>query len=149
MGRTKLLALCVATILSTAACAADWSMLEPYQQTISRAEFETLLANVYCPSGTFTNYLTVTTNSVSVFSTADKTNPPLFTLRFASPGSSTNSHFLLLKRIALDPGHIGGAWARTEERFFERSKDRPVQEAELNLMVARLLQARLEAAGAA
>jgi N-acetylmuramoyl-L-alanine amidase len=35
-----------------------------------------------------------------------------------------------------------------EERFFERGKDRPVQEAELNLMVARLLKARLEVAGA-
>src|SRR5258707_14040664 len=114
MGRTKLLALCVATILSTAACAADWSMLEPYQRTISRAEFETLLANVYCPSGAFTNYLAFTTNSVSVFSTIEKTNPPLFVLWFSSAVSSLNLQPLLLKRIALDPGHIGGAWARME-----------------------------------
>jgi N-acetylmuramoyl-L-alanine amidase len=148
MGRTRLLALCVVTVWSTAIRAADWSVLEPYQQTISRTEFETLLATVYCPSGAFTNYLTFTTNAVTVFSTTEKTNPPLFVLRFTSSTSSSNSHPLSLKRIALDPGHIGGAWARMEERFFERGKDRPVQEAELNLMVARLLKTRLEAMGA-
>jgi len=122
--------------------------LEPYQQTISHTEFETLLTNVYCPSGALTNYLTFATGSVSVFSTINKTNPPLFVLRFSSSVSSTNLHPLSFKRIALDPGHIGGAWARMEERFFERGKDRPVQEAELNVMVARLLKTRLEAAGA-
>src|SRR3984957_17265684 len=148
MGRTRLLAVCVVTVWSTAIRAADWSVLEPHQQTISRTEFETLLATVYCPSGAFTNYLTFTTNAVTVFSTTEKTNPPLFVLRFTSSTSSSNSHPLSLKRIALDPGHIGGAWARMEERFFERGKDRPVQEAELNLMVARLLKTRLEAMGA-
>jgi N-acetylmuramoyl-L-alanine amidase len=147
MGRTRLLIFFVAALWSTAGLAADWSMLERYQQTISRAEFETLLTNVYCPSTAFTNYLTFASNSVSVFSTTDRTNPPLFVLRFSSSISSTNTHLLSLKRIALDPGHIGGAWARMEERFFEHGKDRPVQEAELNLMVARLLKARLEAAG--
>ena len=148
MGRTRLLTLIGATLWGTAVFAADWSVLEPYQQTVSRAGFETLLASVYCPSGTLTNYLTFTTNFVSVFSTTEKTNPPLFALRFSSTLSSTNSHPLSLKRIALDPGHIGGAWARMEERFFVRGKDRPVQEAELNLMVARLLKARLESMGA-
>ncbi len=148
MGRTRLLTLLAATICSIEACAADWSMLERYQQTVSRTEFETLLANVYCPSGTFTNYLTLTTNTVSVFSTTEKTNPPLFVLRFSSSVPATNLHPLFLKRIAVDPGHIGGAWARMEERFFVRGKERPVQEAELNLMVARLLKARLETMGA-
>jgi hypothetical protein len=148
MGRTRLLALLVATLWNTTVSAADWSTLERYQQTISRAEFEALVARVYCPAGAFTNYLAFTTNSVSIFSTTDKTNPPLFVLHFSSSVSSTNTHPLSLKRIALDPGHIGGAWARMEERFFERGKDRPVQEAELNLMVARLLKTRLEAAGA-
>ncbi len=83
-----------------------------------------------------------------VYTSTDKTNSSLFTLEFASRTSSSLPHHPFLKRIALDPGHIGGAWARMEERFFERGKDRPVQEAELNLMVARLLKARLEAAGA-
>ena len=145
MGRTRLLALLVASFGSGAALAADWPTLERYQQTISRAEFETLLAKVYCPSGALTNYLGFGANSVTIFSTVEKTNT-LFTLRFAAASHSVP--LLRFKRIALDPGHIGGAWARMEERFFERGKDRPVQEAELNLMVARLLKTRLEAAGA-
>jgi len=145
MGRTRLLALLVASFGSGAALAADWPTLERYQQTISRAEFETLLAKVYCPSGALTNYLGFGANSVTIFSTVEKTNT-LFTLRFAAASHSVP--LLRFKRIALDPGHIGGAWARMEERFFERGKDRPVQEAELNLMVARLLKMRLEAMGA-
>ncbi len=127
--------------------AADWSVLERYQQTISRADFETLLARVYCPSGALTNYLTFGTNSVVVFSIANKTNPPLFTLRFANSPVALPSSRVALHRVALDPGHIGGEWARMEERFFVRGKDRPIQEAVLNLTVARLLKARLEAAG--
>jgi hypothetical protein len=123
-------------------------MLEQYQRTISRPEFDNLLGRIYCPSGAFTNYLAFTTNSVTVFSTTEKTNPPLFTLRFSAAASSLVPHPPVFKRIALDPGHIGGEWARMEERFFERGKDRPVQEAVLNLTVARLLRTRLETAGA-
>jgi hypothetical protein len=55
---------------------------------------------------------------------------------------------MTFRRIALDPGHIGGEWARIEERFFQRGKDRSVQEAVLTLTVARLLKTRLEAKGA-
>jgi hypothetical protein len=136
-----------AAVWSTTVCAADWSALERYQQTISRADFEVLLAKVYCPSGALTNYLAFDTNSVTVSSTPEKTNA-LFTLRFSLATSFSNVHSpLSLKRIALDPGHIGGEWARVEERFFQRGNDRPVQEAVLNLTAARLLKARLEAAG--
>ena len=145
MGRTRLLALLAAALWSTAARAADWSMLERYQQTVSRADFQNALASLYCPSGALTNYLGFGTNSVTIFSTPEKTNA-LFTLRFSA--ASCGVPLLRFKRIALDPGHIGGEWARMEERFFERGKDRPVQEAELNLLVARLLKTRLETAGA-
>ena len=46
--------------------AADWSSLDRHQQTITRAEFDRLSTNVYCPSGALTNYLTFTTNSGDV-----------------------------------------------------------------------------------
>jgi N-acetylmuramoyl-L-alanine amidase len=124
---------------------ADWSALERYQQTITLADFDRLTTQVYCPSGALTNYLTFSTISVAIFSTSGKTNA-LFTLRFAP--STINHEPSPIRRIALDPGHIGGEWARMEERFFVRGKDRPIQEAVLNLTVARLLKARLEAAGA-
>jgi hypothetical protein len=127
---------------------ANWSALERYQQTISRTEFETLLSHVYCPGEAITNYLAYGTNSVALFATTSRTNPPLFVLQFAALPSLLRGKVPLFRRIALDPGHIGGEWARTEERFFVRGKDRPIQEAVLNLTVARLLKTRLEAAGA-
>src|SRR2546425_1544487 len=111
MERARLLILCAVTVCSTAVSAADWHALERYQQTISRTEFETLLAHVYCPSGALTNYLTFSTNSVSIFSTPEKMNT-LFTLHFSSDTSSSIQHPASFKRIALDPGHIGGEWAR-------------------------------------
>jgi hypothetical protein len=128
--------------------AADWSILERYQQTISRTEFETLLSRVYCPSVAFTNYFAINSNSVAVFSAADRANSPVFTLRFAMAPVALRAPSFAVRRVALDPGHIGGEWARMEERYFVRGNDRPVQEAVLNLTVARLLRARLEAAGA-
>jgi hypothetical protein len=83
-----------------------------------------------------------------VYSTSAKTNPSLFVLQFASPNGPFLQHHAIFHRIALDPGHIGGEWARMEERFFVRGKERPIQEAVLNLTVARLLKIRLEAMGA-
>ncbi len=131
-------------VLAGIAHAADWPSLERYQHTITRAEFNRLLSSVYSPTGDATNYLDYSTNSVTIFSTPARTNA-LFTLHFASsPISNLQSQ---IHRIALDPGHIGGEWARMEERFFVRAKDRPVQEAVLNLIVARLLKTRLETAG--
>ena len=148
MGRARLLALFAAGLWSTVAMAADWSVLEHYQRTISRAEFETLLTTVYCPSGALTNYLTYGTNSVAIYATPDKADSPIFTLQFTTKPTAINPQHPSFKRIALDPGHIGGEWARMEERFFQIGKDRPVQEAELTLLVARLLKTRLEAMGA-
>jgi len=124
-------------------CQADWSTLEPFQETIPRSEFDSLLTNVYCPSAALTGCLAYASNSVTIFSTPEKTNA-LFTLRFGATGVP---HLKTIRRVVLDPGHIGGEWARMEERWFVRGKARPVQEAVLNLMVACRLRDQLTAAG--
>ena len=159
---------------------ADWSALESFQGTMPRSEFEALLTNVYCPSAALTGCLSYASNSVTIFSTPEKTNA-LFTLRFGTPhkielgaglpaphtvgsqglGGETwrsnetarsgdrcrTADHPTFRRIVLDPGHIGGEWARMEERWFVRGKGRPVQEALLNLQVARRLRDQLAAAG--
>ncbi len=96
---------------------ADWSALERHQRTITRTEFDKLLATVYCTSGAFTNHLSYTTNSVAILS---KTNT-LFTLHFAPSGISDPRS--PIQRIALDPGHIGGEWAQFEQRHFVRGNE--------------------------
>lgn len=50
--------------------------------------------------------------------------------------------------IAIDPGHIGGAWAKMEERWFIVGDGRPVTEGDMTLAVANLLKPRLESLGA-
>jgi N-acetylmuramoyl-L-alanine amidase len=114
--------------------AVNWSSLDRYQHTISRAEFDSLLTNVYDIAGTLQP--AYSSNSVTLAG---------YTLRF-TPNAPT-LHVPRITRVVLDPGHIGGAWARVEERWFQRGKDRPVQEAALNLTVARILKRQLEAAG--
>jgi len=170
MGRLLCLLSCV---LLTGTAWADWSVLEPFQGTLSRGEFDSLLTNVYCPSAALTGCLAYASNSVTIYSTPEKTNG-LFTLRFGPQGSQFQLNEETWRsietarsgdrcrtalgagqvpskfsrhRIVLDPGHIGGEWARMEERWFVRGKGRPVQEALLNLQVARRLRDHLVAAG--
>ena len=50
--------------------------------------------------------------------------------------------------IALDPGHIGGAWSEMERRHFSLDGDPPVKEGDLSLAVAQNLAPRIEALGA-
>ncbi len=51
-------------------------------------------------------------------------------------------------RIALDPGHIGGDWAKMEARWYQIGDSLPVMEGELTLRTARLLRPLLEELGA-
>ena len=51
-------------------------------------------------------------------------------------------------KIALDPGHIGGDWAKMEERWFKVGDAPPVEEGEMTLRVARMLAPKLRALGA-
>ncbi|MFM8231253.1 MAG: N-acetylmuramoyl-L-alanine amidase, partial [Chthoniobacterales bacterium] len=51
-------------------------------------------------------------------------------------------------RIALDPGHLGGEWARMEERWFQIGNNKPVTEGDMVLYVAKLLKSELERRGA-
>ena len=52
-------------------------------------------------------------------------------------------------KVVLDPGHIGGAWARMEERWYQ-PQDEPtaVMEGEMTLLTAQRLKPALEALGA-
>lgn len=50
--------------------------------------------------------------------------------------------------IALDPGHLGGKWARMEERWMRAPSGTVIQEGDMTLAVARLLAPRLQALGA-
>ncbi|HMP73779.1 MAG TPA: N-acetylmuramoyl-L-alanine amidase [Kiritimatiellia bacterium] len=147
------------SLLSTAAWGAtlDWAKLETQARSMTLDRFHHLLSTVYSPDGGMIDYLQFDHSTVRVFSTRDHAEPPLATLAFSETPDApapwwtggTPDEPLRGLRVALDPGHIGGAWSRMEERFFLVDRaDWPVMEAALNLEVMDMLIPRLEELGA-
>jgi N-acetylmuramoyl-L-alanine amidase len=152
----------LAVRLSPLAPAPDWSRLEGYQRTITHDEFERLVDDVYSPDGGFWTFATLTPEHVTIYTDATKRTPE-FTLHFAGSEATELPRPYVYKthgvssdprsplaglKIALDPGHIGGDWARLEARYFKLGDDPPVMEAKLNLITCKILADRLESDGA-
>ncbi len=140
-----------------------WGVLEHYQETITKDEFSELIQNVYCTHGIAPDLIEINTDAARILTNREPQK--FFTLRFAKNDTSRNpvprlwhparslSHAKADKplsglRIALDPGHLGGKWAKMEERWFQVGNTQPVQEGDLILKVARLLAPRLRELGA-
>src|SRR5262249_21610167 len=120
-----------------------WNILEHYQETITRAEFEHLLRDVYCTHGSADDLFKIDNDSAQVL--VNRAANKYFTIRFAEDESS-RKHVPRLWRparalrlidenkplnglgIALDPGHLGGMWAKMEERWFQVGDSAPVKE---------------------
>ncbi len=152
-----------ATTISPLANEPDWSALEKYQETITHDEFVRLLQGVYCTRGVSETLIRVTPETAEIL--ADQEKQTRFTLRFARDEASAKpaphrwkaagklprtSRFRELKglHIALDPGHLGGSWARMEERWFQVGDSKPIQEGDMTLLVAKILAPKLRALGA-
>ncbi len=141
----------------------DWSRLNAYQNTMSRADFERLLTTVFVTGGAWREFIDIREDSVLI-RTGNRPDSPVFHLRFAPSGlEQTAGRFwksaadlppapagkpLDGLHIAIDPGHIGGEWAIIEERWLKLGEHPPVREGDMTLQVAQLLKPRLEALGA-
>src|SRR5262249_50180067 len=140
-----------------------WNVLERYQQTITRDEFEHLINDVYGTHGFAPDLIEIKEDKARILMNRDAQK--FFTLRFAAADSARKPVPRLWRpakslsptrrekplsglRIALDPGHLGGKWAKTEERWFQVGDSKPVQEGDLTLCVAQLLAKRLRDLGA-
>lgn len=148
----------------------DWSEFDAFQQTMTRAEFERLLRELYAPTGDWESYIKIEDDRAWLVT--DSRNPDkLYELRFATNGVAEKRSLNFWRtreklreprskagrpsgrpieglRVALDPGHLGGEWARMEERWFQIGEAPPVKEGEMTLAVANLIAPRLEALGA-
>jgi N-acetylmuramoyl-L-alanine amidase len=140
-----------------------WNVLDHYQQTITRDEFARLVNGVYCTQGFGEDLIKIDSDSAQILENRDAHS--FFTLHFA-PDEKACAHVPRLwrpakflppadpekpladLRIALDPGHLGGTWAKMEERWFKVGETVPVKEGDLALRVARLLAIRLKELGA-
>jgi N-acetylmuramoyl-L-alanine amidase len=141
----------------------QWDVLEHYQQTITHDEFAHLMNDVYGTHGFAPDLIEIKDDTARILMNRD--SQKFFTLRFAAgakerkrvprlwrpanslPPADRDKPLSGLK-IALDPGHLGGKWAKMEERWFQVDDNKPVQEGDLTLRVARLLATRLRDLGA-
>jgi hypothetical protein len=128
---------------------------------ITRSEFIVMMDSVFTVSPKWRDWFIVGEDQVEV-KTGDSEST--YVLRFASvekpaPSSSywrpaselppaPKNRPLEGLKIAIDPGHIGGKWAKIEERWFQVDGGIPVREGSMTLQVAKLLKPKLEAMGA-
>jgi N-acetylmuramoyl-L-alanine amidase len=145
--------------LSALAEMPDWETLDVYQESITRDDFERLLTSVFTTGTAWRAYIDIDDAGADI-----QTGDGIYQLRFAANGATAaaardwrvarelppapDDKPLLGLRIAIDPGHIGGEWARMEARWFVIGDGKPVCEGDMTLRVAELLKPRLEALGA-
>lgn len=149
--------------LSALAAPPDWSALDAFQKSITRNDFERLLTTVFTVGEGWKRFITIEDTRAII----QKNQPDAgetFILEFATDSSPSpiKRHWrsagelplapigkpLEGMHIAIDPGHIGGAWAKMEERWFVFGDGKPVTEGDMTLAVANLLKPRLENLGA-
>jgi N-acetylmuramoyl-L-alanine amidase len=147
-----------------------WSDLDPFQGKLTRAEFETQLISRYAPNAEWSEWFEIFEDFVLI-RTSRENAYVTYRLAFAetaeripegegkvadensaaienSTGKSSALPSLRGMRIALDPGHLGGAWGPMEFRSFAIGDQPVVQEGDLVFATAKRLQALLEEEGA-
>lgn len=148
--------------LSVMGEAPDWSRLDALQETLSREDFEALLGGVFASGQGWREHWVILDREVVI--RTGEAGSPEYRLRFAPPGAgkvpprpwraaaelgpAAEGRPLEGLHVAIDPGHIGGAWARAEERWLKVGDAPPVLEGDMTLLVATLLRPQLEALGA-
>lgn len=138
----------------------DWSALDRYHGVLTRAEFEKALRDVYLLKGV-SPHCRITDEAVTIEARAlpagqqvrfaaagEQRGPPRYWRPASELPPAPGGQPLAGLRIAIDPGHIGGDYAKLEERWYQFGDARPVQEGDMTLRTARLLAPRLEALGA-
>lgn len=135
--------------------------MEAFRETITREEFSRLLNDIYAPANAASAVIAIGDDRAWI--AKDPGWQDCVELRLAKPGSvarrtprywralseiKKTSRPLQGLKIAIDPGHLGGKWARMEERWFTIGDAKPVTEGDLTLTVAKLLAPRLRALGA-
>lgn len=141
----------------------EWKQLEAFSGVISRDEFDAAFADIY---GDGTGHppqwklepgrIVIETGPgqapVEVAfrepAAAERNAPRFWHAPRELPPLKPGEPPLQGLHIALDPGHIGGGYAKLEERWLSMTPDTAIMEGSLVLQVAQLIKPRLEALGA-
>jgi N-acetylmuramoyl-L-alanine amidase len=149
--------------LSSMADAPNWATLTSLSKTLTKEEFVTALETFYSDGSAFPTPWEVEEKAV-VVKTGDPIAPSV-RIEFLTPKEKPAEIQRYWRRpdelpplngrpplsdmnVALDPGHIGGAYAKIEERFLSFAPGESIQEGDLSLLTAQLLKKRLETLGA-
>ena len=147
--------------MSVMAPAPDWNRLDPYQGTLTREQFEKALTEVFSSGDAWKAAIELSDSHATVSSQ----NEEGFELRFANtaiskppprywrsatalPKLSDKTKPLQSMRIVIDPGHIGGDWAKTEQRWYSIEEGVEIMEGNMTLQVAKILKPKLKSLGA-
>ena len=136
----------------------NWARLQKFQGTITHDQFFRLLNDVYAVGGTAQKWIKVEPDYAEI----QPSGGHWLKLRFAKDGGkpipkfwhdpktlpANNDKPLTGLTIALDPGHLGGPWAKMEERWFQIGNSEPIREGDLTLQTAKRLAPRLQELGA-
>jgi N-acetylmuramoyl-L-alanine amidase len=145
--------------LSLLAETPDWPSLEKYQHSITCSDFEKLLTEIFTTDDTWREFIEINQSHASIitgaapfilhFATSENFQPaPRYWNALTSLPVPSADKPLANLNIAIDPGHIGGQWAKIEERWFQIGHETPVVEGDMTLHVAKLLKPLLEEMGA-
>ena len=142
---------------------AEWSALSLFSETLTRAEFEQRLREVFDPVHGLGPFLRISDSSVEVF--AAPGHQQLVEIQFASsPGevkpppvgfrtvSDISRHSaskpLAGLRLVIEPADIGGKWGDWDDRSTFYPGYGRIEEGDLNLTVAKILERNLQQLGA-
>jgi N-acetylmuramoyl-L-alanine amidase len=139
-----------------------WASLERYNDTITATELEKLLQTVYVPDGSWKSWITITPQAafiepypgaaqrlqLSLAPSRDTCKKVPRYWKTPQERSPLPGKPLAGLNIALDPGHLGGAWSKMEERWFRIGKTLPVEEGTMTFLEAQLIANRLRGLGA-
>ncbi len=133
--------------------------IEPYQSRWTRAEIEERLGNFLQKQGNIGSYFSITDEAFTLYNAPDSQSDRMvdFRLKFAKEKRglkklSKRKNLVGLK-IAIDPGHLGGPFARLEQRFIDLPpslgrEEIQFDEGSLSLLTALYLKTLLEKEGA-
>lgn len=142
---------------------AEWSSLSRFSGTLTCAQFQQRLRDAFDPFHALGPFLQITNSSVRVFtapgreqlvevqfaSSPEKVRRPPVGFRTVSEISRhSTSKSLAGLRVVIEPADIGGKWGDWDDRStFYRGYGR-IEEGDLNLTVAKILERNLQQLGA-
>lgn len=140
--------------------AIDFSVFDPYQERWTRDEVELRLIKYLQKGERLASYYTLDDDKLTLYNApeVDKEREVEYELKLARARKSGATHSgrknLVGVKIAIDPGHLGGPYARLEERYIdippslERESQIQFNEGTLSFLTAIYLKVLLEKEGA-